>query len=182
MSSTVSQLFADPSTIREWTQEDQFAVPREEVEAAQLAALKERYEQLRPQIKLVDRLASDIEVDRIGRLGDITPLCLPHTTYKSYSPAHIERALRAHELLALPDALRRLTIHTQTIGIYPDELKAMIRDQCALRGGQRIVSLGFATSGNWPGPHDAIEPMRRMLRWIRDDHQETLTGSIHVSE
>jgi Acyl-CoA reductase (LuxC) len=79
-------------------------------------------------------------------------------------------------------ALRRLTIHTQTIGIYPDELKATIRDECALRGGQRIVSLGFATSGNWAGPHDAIEPMRRMLRWIRDDDQDTLTGSIHVSE
>jgi hypothetical protein len=92
MSSTVSQLLADPSTIRGWTQEELFAVPREEVEAAQLAALKERYEQLPPQIRLVDRPASDIEVDRIGRLEDITPLCQPHTTYKSYSPAHIEGA------------------------------------------------------------------------------------------
>jgi Acyl-CoA reductase (LuxC) len=83
---------------------------------------------------------------------------------------------------SIADALRRLTIHTQTIGIYPDELKPQIRDECALRGGQRIVSLGFATSGNWAGPHDAIEPMRRMLRWIRDDHQETLAGSIHSGE
>jgi hypothetical protein len=82
----------------------------------------------------------------------------------------------------IADALRRMTIHTQTIGIYPDELKVQVRDECALRGGQRIVSLGFATSGNWAGPHDAIEPMRRMVRWIRDDYQEKLSGSIHVSD
>jgi hypothetical protein len=83
---------------------------------------------------------------------------------------------------SIDDALRRLTIQTQTIGIYPDSLKPQIRDACALRGGQRIVSLGFATSGNWAGPHDAIEPMRRMVRWIRDDYQDQLSGSIHVAE
>ena len=90
MSTTVAQLLADPSTLRNWSHEELFAVPREEVEAAQLTALKERYEQMRSAIRLVDRLASDIEVDRIDRLDDVTPLCLPHTTYKSYSAAHIE--------------------------------------------------------------------------------------------
>jgi hypothetical protein len=80
------------------------------------------------------------------------------------------------------DALRRLTIQTQTVGIYPDSLKASVRDECSLRGAQRIVSLGFATAGNWAGPHDAIEPMRRMVRWIRDDRLAKLSGSIHSVE
>lgn len=90
MSPSVSELFADPATIRNWTHEDLFAIPREEVEAAQLAALRERFEEIRPRIKLVDQLASDIDVTGIERLEDITPLCVPHTTYKSYSAAHIE--------------------------------------------------------------------------------------------
>lgn len=77
---------------------------------------------------------------------------------------------------SVEDALSHLTLHTQTIGIYPDSLKAEIRDQCALRGGQRIVQLGFACAGNYAGPHDAIEPMRRLLRWIRDDDQSAMTG------
>jgi hypothetical protein len=76
-------------------------------------------------------------------------------------------------------ALDHLTVHTQTIGIYPDGLKEVVRDRCALRGGQRIVSLGFTSSGVFAGPHDAIEPFRRMLRWIRDDTVERHTGVLH---
>jgi len=75
-------------------------------------------------------------------------------------------------------ALRHLTIHTQTIGIYPDSLKDEIRDECSLRGGQRIVPLGFATAGNLAGPHDAIEPLRRMVRWIRDDSLQVVSGTL----
>jgi hypothetical protein len=67
------------------------------------------------------------------------------------------------------DALRRLTIHTQTIGVYPDTLKEQVRDECALRGGQRIVSLGFATAAGMAGPHDAIQVLPRLVRWLRDD-------------
>jgi len=76
-------------------------------------------------------------------------------------------------------ALRHLTIHTQTIGVYPDSLKARIRDECALRGGQRITRLGYATAGNFTGPHDAIEPLRRMVRWIKDESPEGRVGVLH---
>ena len=76
------------------------------------------------------------------------------------------------------DAVRHVTIHTQTIGVYPDKLKAKIRDACALRGGQRIVPLGCATSGSQVGPWDAIEPMRRMVRWLRDDTMDKPSGYI----
>jgi hypothetical protein len=90
MATSVSQLFADPSSLRDWTHEDLFSIPPDELEEAQLVALQERYEEMRPQIRIVDRLADDIEINRIDRLADITPLCLPHTTYKSYSAAHVE--------------------------------------------------------------------------------------------
>jgi len=70
---------------------------------------------------------------------------------------------------SIADAMRHITVHMQTIGIYPDRLKAELRDECALRGSQRIVSLGRALAANWAGPHDAIEPFRRIVRWLRDD-------------
>jgi Acyl-CoA reductase (LuxC) len=80
---------------------------------------------------------------------------------------------------AVEDALNYLTIHTQTIGIYPDALKRQLRDMCALRGGQRIVSLGYATSFGMAGPHDAIQILPRMLRWIRDDTLDAPAGLVH---
>ena len=76
-------------------------------------------------------------------------------------------------------ALRHLTTHTQTIGVYPSSLKAQIRDECSLRGGQRITRLGYATAGNFTGPHDAIEPLRRMVRWIKDESPDGTVGVLH---
>jgi Acyl-CoA reductase (LuxC) len=64
------------------------------------------------------------------------------------------------------DALKYVTVHTQTIGIFPDGLKDRVRDECAWRGAQRLTSLGCATSASFSQPHDAIEPLRRMARWI----------------
>lgn len=77
-------------------------------------------------------------------------------------------------------ALRYLTSDTQTIGIYPDELKQQLRDECALLGGQRIVSLGFATSAGMAGPHDAMQLLGRMVRWLRDDTLESPSGVVHA--
>jgi Acyl-CoA reductase (LuxC) len=72
------------------------------------------------------------------------------------------------------DALQYLTVDTQTIGIYPEELKRRLRDECALRGGQRLISLGFATPAgmSMTGPHDALQLLGRMVRWLRDDTLE----------
>lgn len=78
----------------------------------------------------------------------------------------------------LEDAVSHVTVHMQTIGVYPSSLKTQIRDGCALRGGQRIVPLGCATSGTQVGPWDAIEPLRRMVRWLRDDSMDKPSGYI----
>lgn len=62
-----------------------------------------------------------------------------------------------------------VTAYTQTIGIYPDQLKEKLRDRLALAGAQRTVSLGYAMKSSIVGPHDGMEPFRRMCKWIVDE-------------
>jgi hypothetical protein len=68
------------------------------------------------------------------------------------------------------DSLDRITAavnaYTQTVGIYPESLKTQLRDQLPLFGAQRMVSLGYACHVTLAGPQDAIEPLRRMCKWI----------------
>lgn len=59
--------------------------------------------------------------------------------------------------------------YTQTIGIYPESLKAALRDTLPLFGAQRLTSLGYACNVTVAMPQDAIEPIRRMCRWIVDE-------------
>jgi len=54
----------------------------------------------------------------------------------------------------------------RTIGVYPDRLKEQIGDRLALHGAQRVVSLGLALSPMLSLPQDAMEPLRRMCRWV----------------
>jgi hypothetical protein len=63
-------------------------------------------------------------------------------------------------------AIRSVNSYTQTIGIYPDRLKDEIRDRLGLHGAQRVVSLGLALSPMLALPQDAMEPLRRMCRWV----------------
>jgi hypothetical protein len=72
--------------------------------------------------------------------------------------------------------IRSVTAYTQTIGVYPNSLIPRIRDRLAFHGAQRLVSLGYATRAPLAGPQDAIEPLRRMLKWIMQetyDDEET---------
>lgn len=62
-----------------------------------------------------------------------------------------------------------VTSYTQTIGIYPEALKEALRDRLALHGAQRLVTLGHALGMPNHGLQDAIEPWRRMCRWIVDE-------------
>jgi len=83
----------------------------------------------------------------------------------------------------IDEALRLITIHTQTIGVYPEALKTKYRDRLALLGGQKIVSLGHHLSGNNSLPHDGMEPIRRLCRWISDSDMTvpTYRGRIRKS-
>ncbi len=59
--------------------------------------------------------------------------------------------------------------YTQTVGIYPERLKRELRDQLPLFGAQRLTSLGYACHVTTAMPQDAIEPLRRMCKWIVDE-------------
>jgi hypothetical protein len=67
------------------------------------------------------------------------------------------------------DAVREMTAYTQTVGVYPESLKESLRDLLPLHGAQRLVSLGYAAYPSVSLPQDAIEPVRRMVKWIVDE-------------
>ena len=62
-----------------------------------------------------------------------------------------------------------VTSYTQTVGIYPESLKERLRDVLPLFGAQRLTSLGYAPNVTLAMPQDAIEPVRRMCKWIVDE-------------
>lgn len=64
---------------------------------------------------------------------------------------------------------RAVTAYTQTVGIYPESLKEALRDSLPLFGAQRLTSLGYACHVSTAMPQDAIEPLRRMCKWIVDE-------------
>lgn len=67
------------------------------------------------------------------------------------------------------DASRFVNAYTQTVGVYPESLKLKLRDELPLYGAQRFVTLGYAMTANPGLPQDAIEPTRRMVKWIVDE-------------
>jgi hypothetical protein len=89
-------------------------------------------------------------------------------------PVEFHRSLSGRVANLVPvdepaDAVPTVNGWTQTIGIYPESLKHSLRDALGLHGAQRLVSLGYAADPNVALPQDAIEPMRRMVRWIVDE-------------
>jgi hypothetical protein len=62
--------------------------------------------------------------------------------------------------------------YTQTICIYPESLKRQLRDTLPLFGAQRLTSLGYACNVAVAAPQDAIEPIRRMCKWVVDEECE----------
>lgn len=55
---------------------------------------------------------------------------------------------------------------TQTVGVYPESLKPVLRDRLSLHGAQRFTSLGYAANPTFAGPQDALESVRQMCRWV----------------
>lgn len=69
----------------------------------------------------------------------------------------------------IDDVFAVVDAYTQTVGIYPESLKTALRDRLPLYGAQRLTSLGYACVPTMAGPWDAIEPMRRMCKWIVEE-------------
>jgi len=86
-----------------------------------------------------------------------------------YSPllsGRVANVVPVDDIQKVTDAV---TAYTQTVGIYPEKLKRELRDRLPLFGAQRLTSLGYACHVTVAMPQDAIEPLRRMAKWIVDE-------------
>lgn len=70
---------------------------------------------------------------------------------------------------SLDDGIRHVSVATQTVGVFPAELKLSLRDRLASAGAQRVVRLGSANRHVLGGPHDAMFPLQRFVHWISDE-------------
>jgi len=70
---------------------------------------------------------------------------------------------------SLEDAVRYVNVATQTIGVYPFDRKAVLRDRLASAGGQRVCRVGTANGHVAGSPHDAMYPLHRFVHWMGDD-------------
>jgi Acyl-CoA reductase (LuxC) len=70
---------------------------------------------------------------------------------------------------SLEEAVRHANVATQTVGIYPPQRAAGLRDALASMGVQRIVALGEVAQAVEGLPHDGFYPIRRVMRWVLDD-------------
>ena len=86
-----------------------------------------------------------------------------------YSPmlsGRVANVVPVDDIRKVTDAV---TAYTQTVGIYPEKLKTELRDLLPLFGAQRLTSLGYACHVAIAMPQDAIEPLRRMAKWIVEE-------------
>jgi hypothetical protein len=83
---------------------------------------------------------------------------------------------------SLEDAVRYVNVATQTIGVYPYDRKAGLRDRLASAGGQRVCRVGTANGHVVGGPHDAMYPLHRFVHWMGDDDINDVDSNAALSE
>lgn len=83
---------------------------------------------------------------------------------------------------SLENAVRYVNVATQTIGVYPFERKAELRDKLAGAGGQRVCRVGTANGHVIGGPHDAMYPLHRFVHWMGDDDIRGTDSNTALSE
>ncbi|MBB4858352.1 hypothetical protein HNO88_001671 [Novosphingobium chloroacetimidivorans] len=69
----------------------------------------------------------------------------------------------------LMDAMKYVNVATQTVGVYPFERMASLRDHLSSAGAQRIVRLGEAGPSAIGNPHDAMYPLHRFVHWMANE-------------
>ena len=88
---TLTGLGTAPETLIELPTAQVYALPPEEQARIQLAGLRKRYADLVGRIPIVGKLSEQQGIRELRSIEDAAPLLLPHSTYKSYSLALIER-------------------------------------------------------------------------------------------
>ncbi|MGV9860676.1 acyl-CoA reductase [Gordonia sp. NPDC003425] len=95
---------------------------------------------------------------------------------RSEDPVDFYPTSKTVNVVAVPSldaAIKHANIATQTVGVYPAERIAGLRDRLASMGVQRVVDLGGVASAIEGLPHDGFYPLRRVMRWVLDDSPES---------
>lgn len=71
----------------------------------------------------------------------------------------------------LRDAVRHVSVATQTVGVYPPARRIELRDALCSAGAQRVVALGLAQPEAGL-PHDGFYPLHRFVRWVTDEGEQ----------
>lgn len=100
----ITLLRENPEHFYAMNTEEMFDLDPAAVEALQLDLLRRRFAELRPKVKVLDKLCIETGIDRIDSIDDVVPLALPHTMYKSYRATDIDK-MRFDRMTAWLDAL-----------------------------------------------------------------------------
>ena len=85
-------LLGDPTALANHSWHRWQHLPRADVDAMQLAGLKQRFAALRERIPVLKKLADAEGIEHIDTLDDVVPLLFEHTVYKSYPPSLLDKA------------------------------------------------------------------------------------------
>jgi Acyl-CoA reductase (LuxC) len=129
---------------------------------------------LYPNRELLDHLESSRMADDFyrvigGERGEGAVVVSQLDEAVDYSPMLSGRVANIVPVDSIEKVTAAVNAYTQTIGIYPESLKHRLRDTLPLFGAQRLTSLGYACNVAVAMPQDAIEPIRRMCKWIVDE-------------
>lgn len=116
----------------------------------------------------VDALRLDDEWYKVigGREGEGAIICSQLPEPVSFAASLDDRTANLVPVDELSEMMAAVDAYTQTVGVYPENIKDQLKDVLPLYGAQRIVSLGYAAAMKFAAPQDSIEPMRRMGKWI----------------
>ena len=116
----------------------------------------------------VDALRLDDEWYKVigGQAGEGAIICSQLPEPVPFSTLLDDRTANLVPVDELDEMLEAVDAYTQTVGVYPENIKDRLKDVLPLYGAQRIVSLGYAAAMKFAAPQDSIEPMRRMGKWI----------------
>ncbi len=70
---------------------------------------------------------------------------------------------------SLDQAMKYVTVATQTVGVFPFSRMPELRDRLASGGAQRVVRLGEAGPSAIGNPHDAMYPLHRFVHWMANE-------------
>jgi hypothetical protein len=92
-----------------------------------------------------------------------------------------DRTVNLVPVETIDEALSHFDSYTQTVGVYPENVKEQLVDVAPFYGVQRFVSLGYSSLHTGATPHDGIEVERRMCKWIVNQSSQPIPLSFAAS-